>query len=140
MFPALISWTYHRDEPEFNNFHGIATSVYFSEEDIKISELISSECDKYMIYIVIIFQNPTHINVLSCIKTDENIEDSDCIPKGCFYAYYVVPSRYKVITNSLRITDKENSELYIELNCYNILNDQVINILSLPKPTILFKN
>lgn len=140
MIPALISWTYHREDIDASNQHGIATGVFYTERDIPIKEFIPNDCDKFMLFIIIIFQSDSKVNILSCIKTHENISEIDKIPPGCYYGYYLVPSYYKVMTNCLRVTDKDNTDLYIEINCQDILNDQTLNLLTFPKQYILFNN
>ena len=140
MKPTSITWTYQRIDRdlETNSYNGIATRMDYSEKEININTLIPKDCDNYMLYLVIIFKLEHSAIIMSCIKTKESIFEDDNIPSNSYYGYYLVPSNYDIVTNNLRITDTINNDLFIEINCINVLNKTHLNYLKLPESVIYF--
>lgn len=140
MIPKSASWSYQRVENDIESgtYNGVAITLNYTSEEININNWIPKECDNFMMYILIIFRQENQTIILGAIKTPSNIFEDDTIPPNSYYGYYLVPSNYEVVTNSLRIVDRDNTELFIEMNYLNILNKVQLNYLSLPNNIIKF--
>lgn len=139
MIPGTISWEYKNLDISNSAIHGVCCKCSIATRDILLTELVPEDLEKFMMFVCVITKDEElQRSVIQCVLiVDETIELQH-IKKGSYYVSYLIPTRHKVDSSSLRITDVFNDSLWVELKYSYIFNCAYCTKAYLPINTFIF--
>lgn len=140
MIPGLISWQYKRINNKESATYSVCCKVCIADNDVILKDFIEKDLNDYMMFVCCIGKHEELENdVISTILiTEENIDDNQYVPKGCYYCTYLCPSYYPINSSGLKIQDILNDNKQICLEYPYVFNKEFCCRSLLPTNTFIF--
>ena len=139
MIPGTISWEYKNLDINNGAIHSVCCKCFIAERDIPLKEFIPEELENFMMFTCVITRDrEVNRDIIQCVLIVDETVDLQFIQKGSYYVTYLIPTRHKVDSSSLKITDIFKDELWIELKYSYIFNCAYCTKAYLPNNTFIF--